>query len=95
MWAPAAAQRLPAGLEADVNDRGEVERQGRGLGTVLLEALLAAAEARGIRRFTADVLADNHRILRVIARLAEVRSRELHDGVLTLELERRQSFTTA
>ncbi len=69
--------------------------QGRGLGPALLEALLAAAEARGIRRFTADVLADNHRILRVIARLADVRSRELHDGVLTLELERRQSLTTA
>lgn len=64
--------------------------QGRGLGTVLLEALLAAAEARGIERFTADVLADNHRILRVLARLADVRSRELRDGVLTLEFEHRR-----
>ena len=40
-------------------------RQGRGLGGVLLDALLEAAEARGIRRFRAYVLADNHRMLRV------------------------------
>lgn len=39
--------------------------QGRGLGSVLLEHLAAAAAERGITRFEADVLADNRGMLRV------------------------------
>ena len=65
--------------------------QHRGLGPLLLDALLAAAEARGHRRFTADVLADNRPMLRVLSRLTEIRRRELDDGILTLELERRRA----
>ena len=64
--------------------------QGRGLGGLLLDALLAAAEARGLHRFTADVLADNRPMLRVLSRLADIRHRELDAGVLTIEFERRQ-----
>src|SRR5262245_12510084 len=67
--------------------------QSRGLGTVLLDALLAAAEARGRRRFTADILADNRRMLRLLTRLAEVRRRELGEGVLTLDFERRHPIS--
>lgn len=63
--------------------------QGRGLGTLLLDALLAAAEARGLRRFTADVLADNRAMLRVLSQVADVRRRELESGVLAIEFERR------
>jgi GNAT superfamily N-acetyltransferase len=63
--------------------------QGRGLGALLLDTLLAAAEARGRCRFTADVLADNRPMLRVLSRLADVRRRELAGGVLTIEFERR------
>lgn len=62
--------------------------QGRGLGSLLLDALLAAAETRGQRRFRADVLADNRPMLRVLSRLAYVRRRELDHGVLTIEFER-------
>ena len=65
--------------------------QGRGIGARLLEALLAAAEARGVRRFTADLLAENRRMLRVIWRLGEIRHREMDHGVLTLEFERRRA----
>jgi RimJ/RimL family protein N-acetyltransferase len=64
--------------------------QHRGLGTLLLDALLAAAEARGQRRFTADVLADNRPMLRILSRLTDIRRRDLEAGVLTLEFERRQ-----
>ena len=39
--------------------------QGHGLGTLLLEHLVAAARDNGIRRFVADTLADNHRMLTV------------------------------
>ena len=63
--------------------------QNRGLGRVMLDALLAAAEARGRRRFTADVLAENHPMLRVLSHLADVRRRNLDYGVLTIEFERR------
>jgi pimeloyl-ACP methyl ester carboxylesterase/RimJ/RimL family protein N-acetyltransferase len=67
--------------------------QGRGLGALLLDALLEAAEGRGITRFTADVLADNRRMIRLLARVAEIRGSELDSGVLTLELERRPVAT--
>ena len=63
--------------------------QHRGLGGLLLDALLAAAEARGLRRFTADVLADNRPMLRILSRLALITRRDLEAGVLTIEFERR------
>jgi RimJ/RimL family protein N-acetyltransferase len=65
--------------------------QGRGIGARLLDSLLVAAEALGVRRFTADLLAENRRMLRVIWRLGEIRHRELDHGVLTLEFERRRA----
>jgi RimJ/RimL family protein N-acetyltransferase len=64
--------------------------QGRGLGPVMLDALLAAAEARGRRRFTADILAENGPVLRVLSRLADIRHREVDHGVITYEFERRR-----
>jgi RimJ/RimL family protein N-acetyltransferase len=64
--------------------------QRRGLGGLLLDALLRAAEARGLRRFTADVLAENRPMLRVLSRLVEIQRRELDHGILTLEFERRR-----
>src|SRR6266446_7949262 len=64
--------------------------QHRGLGSLLLDALLAAAERRNLRVFTADVLADNRPMLRVLSRLADIRRRESNHGILTLEFQRRQ-----
>ena len=58
--------------------------QGRGLGTVLFRELLDAAEANGLRRFRAWVLADNRRMLGLIARLADVQQRAFEQGVLDL-----------
>lgn len=66
--------------------------QDRGLGTILLDAVLDAAEARGIRRFTADLLAENQRILHVLWRLGEIRHPQLERGVLTIEFERRRAL---
>jgi RimJ/RimL family protein N-acetyltransferase len=63
--------------------------QNRGLGTVVLDAVLEAGEARGIRSFTANVLTDNRRMLHVLRRLGEIRRRSAEDGVVTLEFERR------
>jgi GNAT superfamily N-acetyltransferase len=63
--------------------------QGKGLGTLLLRHLLDAAEARGIRRFRAHVLADNRRMLSLFSRLTNIRERHIESGVVTLVFERR------
>jgi len=68
----------------------EDDWQHRGLGSLLLDALLAAAERRNLRVFRADVLADNRPMLRVLSRLADIRRRESSHGILTLEFQRRQ-----
>jgi RimJ/RimL family protein N-acetyltransferase len=58
--------------------------QGLGLGPLLLEAVMRAGEARGIRRFRAYVLADNHRMLKLLNRRTEVIERRLEEGVVAL-----------
>ena len=58
--------------------------QGRGLGAMLLDALLDAAGSRGIERFCADVLAENHRMLRLLRTRTEVRASSFAEGVVHL-----------
>lgn len=47
--------------------------QRQGLGTVLAEALADAARERGVRRFVATMLPDNHGAHRLFARVAQER----------------------
>jgi GNAT superfamily N-acetyltransferase len=68
--------------------------QGRGLGAILLETVLAAAEARGIRRFRAYVLAENHRMLRLLATRTAVEERKTEEGVTGLRFRRRAADAT-
>jgi len=68
--------------------------QGRGLGTILVEAVLGAADARGLRRFRAYVLADNHRMLRLLATHTEVDERKTEEGVTGLRFRRRAADAT-
>jgi RimJ/RimL family protein N-acetyltransferase len=63
--------------------------QGRGIGVVLLQELLAAAEARGIRQFRAYVLADNARMLDLLHRFTDVKASRLDSGVVELLFTRR------
>ncbi len=63
--------------------------QNRGLGTILLGDLLQAAEVRGIRRFRADVLADNARMLDLLLRFTDVLERSTEFGVTSLVCARR------
>lgn len=60
--------------------------QGKGLGTILLTELLTYAEAKGIRRFRAYVLAENRRMLRLLARLTDMLERNTERGVTSLLL---------
>jgi RimJ/RimL family protein N-acetyltransferase len=63
--------------------------QDRGLGTVLLGDLLQAAEARGVHRFCAYVLADNTRMLDLLLRFTDVLERKTESGVVTVLAARR------
>jgi RimJ/RimL family protein N-acetyltransferase len=63
--------------------------QNRGLGTLMLDALLAAAAARGIRRFRAYVLASNMRMIDLLVRFMDVQERVTQSGVTELLLTRR------
>ncbi|HET9443935.1 MAG TPA: GNAT family N-acetyltransferase [Acidimicrobiales bacterium] len=60
--------------------------QGRGIGTVLLEHLAAAAREHGITRFVAETLADNARMLEVFRRAGFDERTHMADGVVTVEL---------
>src|SRR5665647_1097195 len=55
---------------------------GRGLGSVLLEHLAAAARERGIHRFTAEVLPQNGRMLAVFREAGYVVQQRLDDGIV-------------
>jgi GNAT superfamily N-acetyltransferase len=68
--------------------RGGGPVAGQGIGTALFRELLRVADAHGIRRFRALVLADNPRMVDLIARLTEIRSRSLDHGILTLDFVR-------
>jgi acetyltransferase len=72
--------------EAEIAVVIEDRWQGRGLGTLLLGELVGYAEARGIRRFRAYVLADNLRMLKLIGRVTAILERKLDSGVVSLLL---------
>ncbi|MDT7592562.1 MAG: hypothetical protein QOH45_2093, partial [Pseudonocardiales bacterium] len=57
--------RLDESLSAEVAFVVRDDHQGRGLGSILLEHLAAAARESGLRRFEAEVLAENHQMVRV------------------------------
>ena len=69
---------------ADVGLVVEDGWQGLGLGSFLLDELLAAGERRGIHRFSADVLTGNRRALQLLARHTAITRRTVNDGVTSL-----------
>src|SRR2546426_5578589 len=58
--------------------------QGLGLGSFLLEEILRAGELRGIHEFSADVLMDNRRALRLLARYTAIARRTVASGVTSV-----------
>src|SRR5258708_7767231 len=58
--------------------------QNRGLGRIMLHEVLQAARRNGIGRFSADVLADNHRMLHLLATECDIYERKTEAGVTTL-----------
>jgi acyl-CoA synthetase (NDP forming)/RimJ/RimL family protein N-acetyltransferase len=82
MIAVARYDRMPGTDEAEVAFVVEDRHQGRGLGTVLLEHLAAAARERGVRRFVAETLPDNRRMIGVFRDAGWEVSSRLEDGVV-------------
>ncbi len=73
--------------EAEAAFNIEDAHQGRGIGSIFLEHLAAAARERGISRFVADVLPSNRKMLRVFEEAGYVVSHELDDGVVRLAFD--------
>jgi acyl-CoA synthetase (NDP forming) len=60
------------------------DQQRRGLGSILLEHLAAAAQENGITSFTAEVLSENQQMLRVFRDAGYAVTREYSSGVVDL-----------
>ncbi len=73
--------------EAEVAFNVADDHHGRGLGSVLLEHLTAAARERGIRHFTAEVLPHNARMLGVFRDAGYVVDQYLDDGILSVSFD--------
>jgi acyl-CoA synthetase (NDP forming)/GNAT superfamily N-acetyltransferase len=79
--------RLDATSSAEVAFVVRDDHQGRGLGSILLEHLAAAARENDLRRFEAEVLAENHQMVRVFRDAGYQVSREYAHGTLHLEFD--------
>jgi acyl-CoA synthetase (NDP forming)/GNAT superfamily N-acetyltransferase len=73
--------------QAEVAFLVEDAHQGRGIGSVLLEHLAQAARERGIRRFVADILPANRKMISVFSEAGYAVGNTLADGVVHVEFE--------
>jgi acyl-CoA synthetase (NDP forming)/GNAT superfamily N-acetyltransferase len=80
-------ERIPGTDEAEVAFVVSDAHQGRGIGSVLLEHLAAAARERGIARFTAVVLAENDAMLGVFRDAGYETTRHVEYGEITLAFD--------
>ncbi len=71
--------------EAEVAFVIDDEHQGRGIGSMMLELLAVAARDAGIERFTAEVLPDNQRMLRVFHDAGYRTADAFTDGYIRVE----------
>lgn len=77
--------RLDNPAEAEVAFNIADAHQGRGIGSILLEHLAAAAHENGIQKFTAEVLPENRKMLMVFSDAGYDVKRHFDDGVVSLE----------
>jgi acyl-CoA synthetase (NDP forming)/RimJ/RimL family protein N-acetyltransferase len=77
--------RLEDPKEAEVAFNIADAHQGRGIGSILLEHLSAAARENGIHKFSAEVLPENRKMLMVFSDAGYDVTRHFDDGVVSLE----------
>ncbi|MFF9601785.1 GNAT family N-acetyltransferase [Streptomyces sp. NPDC014684] len=73
--------------EAEVAFLVQDAHQGRGVASALLEHVAAVARERGIRRFAAEVLPANTKMIKVFTDAGYTQKRSFEDGVVRLELD--------
>ncbi|GAA2434054.1 GNAT family N-acetyltransferase [Streptomyces glaucus] len=83
---PSAAGPAPSET-AEVAFLVQDAHQGRGVASALLEHIAAVARERGIRRFAAEVLPANTRMIKVFTDAGYTQKRSFEDGVVRLELD--------
>ncbi|WP_328844528.1 bifunctional acetate--CoA ligase family protein/GNAT family N-acetyltransferase [Streptomyces sp. NBC_00258] len=84
------ADGLPASApadEAEVAFLVQDAHQGRGVASALLEHIAAVARERGIRRFAAEVLPANNKMIKVFTDAGYQQKRHFEDGVVRLEFD--------
>ncbi len=74
-------------VEAEVAFNVADSHQGKGVASVLLEHLAAAARERDVRRFTAQLLPENERMIAVFREAGFAVSQELVDGVVSVAFD--------
>ncbi|MER5429036.1 GNAT family N-acetyltransferase [Streptomyces sp. NPDC002588] len=73
--------------EAEVAFLVQDAHQGRGVASTLLEHIAAVARERGIRRFAAEVLPANTKMIKVFTDAGYTQKRSFEDGVVRLEFD--------
>ncbi|MGV8978696.1 MAG: GNAT family N-acetyltransferase [Cellulomonas sp.] len=73
--------------EAEVAFNVADAHHGRGLGSVLLEHLAAAARERGVRRFMAEVLPQNGRMIAVFREAGYAVRQSMDDGIVSVDFD--------
>ncbi|MFG2029356.1 GNAT family N-acetyltransferase [Streptomyces sp. NPDC048825] len=73
--------------EAEVAFLVQDAHQGRGVASALLEHIAAVARERGIRRFAAEVLPANSKMIKVFTDAGYQQQRSFEDGVVRLEFD--------
>ncbi|GHG45160.1 bifunctional acetate--CoA ligase family protein/GNAT family N-acetyltransferase [Streptomyces griseocarneus] len=73
--------------EAEVAFLVQDAHQGRGVASALLEHVAAVARERSIRRFAAEVLPANTKMIKVFTDAGYTQKRSFEDGVVRLELD--------
>lgn len=84
------ANGMPASApadEAEVAFLVQDAHQGRGVASALLEHIAAVARERGIRRFAAEVLPANTKMIKVFTDAGYTQQRSFEDGVVRLEFD--------
>ncbi len=76
--------RLDDPADAEVAFNVSDAHQGRGVGSILLEHLAAAARENGIGKFSAEVLPENRKMIQVFSEAGYEVHRHYDDGVISL-----------
>ncbi|HMA46433.1 MAG TPA: GNAT family N-acetyltransferase, partial [Frankiaceae bacterium] len=86
----AAYERLDDPTSAEISFTVADAQHGRGVGTLLLEHLVAVARARGVTRFVGEILSNNVKMLTLLVDAGLSVSRRWRNGVICVDVPLRE-----